>query len=436
MARSCGTTKSLDLCLQQRPYTKTVTNQHSENTQPQLAQTLPVSLLAGLALLSAAGPFGADTYLASFVEIASEFSTTESMVQLTLTTFMIGMASGQLVIGALSDSLGRKKLLLIATLVFLSSSILCAVAPNIGTLIAMRLFQGLAGGSTIVLARSVVPDLLTGKASAKAFSTLMGISSIAPAVAPLVGGVLGPALGWRSVFWFLAAVNVVMVAIVVFMVPETLPPEKRSTGALRNLLPNIGRLLRRPVYVGYMLAFAGGFAVMFSYIAASPFIFQDLLGLTPTQFSLVFASNAAMLTMVSILNGKMINRFNPRNGILIGLTVMLMTSIGLIFNALVGITFFITWLLLFITVPMMALIFANATALGIEEVRDIGIGAGSGLMGFAQFLAAATVSPLVGLGANLPLSMAISMLTCALIALFAVLTLTRESLRGKPHRLT
>ena len=398
-------------------------------------QTLPLSLLAGLALLSAAGPFGADTYLASFVEIADEFSTTESMVQLTLTTFMIGMATGQLIIGALSDSLGRKKLLLFATLVFLGSSVLCAVAPNIVSLIAMRLFQGLAGGSTVVLARSVVPDLLTGKASAKAFSTLMGISSIAPAAAPLVGGFLGPTFGWRSVFWFLTAINVAMVAIVVLMVPETLPSEKRSTGALRNLLPNIGRLLRRPAYVGYLLAFAGGFAVMFSYIAASPFIFQELLGLTPSQFSLVFASNAAMLTMVSILNGKMINRFNPHKAILTGLTVMLVTSIGLIINAIVGITFFTTWLLLFITVPMMPLIFANATALGIEEVRDIGIGSGSGLMGFAQFLAAATVAPLVGLGSNLPLSMAISMLTCAVIALIAVSTLTRDGLRRQPHQL-
>ena len=114
---------------------------------------------------------------------------------------------------------------------------------------------------------------------------------------------------------------------------------------------------------------------------------------------------------------------------------MLVTSIGLIINALVGITFFTTWLLLFITVPMMPLIFANATALGIEEVRDIGIGSGSGLMGFTQFLAAATVSPLVGLGSNLPLSMAISMLTCALIALTAVLTLTRADLHKRSHRL-
>lgn len=413
-----------------------MTNQHSDSEQSpsaqQTGQNLSTPLLIGLALLSAAGPFGADTYLASFDQIANEFNTTESMVQLTLTTFMIGMATGQLIIGALSDSLGRRKLLLTATLVFLASSILCALAPNIGTLITMRLFQGLAGGSTIVLARSVVPDLMTGKESAKAFSILMGISSIAPAIAPLVGGILGPHFGWRSVFWFLAALNVLMVAIVIIMVPETLPPEKRSTGALRNLLPNIGRLLRRPVYLGYLLAFAGGFAVMFSYIAASPFIFQELLGLSPTQFSLVFASNAAMLTIVSILNGKMINRFSPHKGILIGLTVMLMTSIGLIINALVGITFFVTWLLLFITVPMMALIFANATALGIEEVRDIGIGAGSGLMGFAQFLAAATIAPLVGLGSDLPLSMSTSMLTCALIALISVLTLPRKSLSHAP----
>ena len=388
---------------------------------------LSTPLLVSLALLSAVGPFGIDMYIPSFVEMAKEFGTAESVIQLTLTAFLSGMAIGQLFMGAISDSLGRRNPLLIATIAFTLSSAAIALTTSISALIVLRLIQGLVGGAVIVLARSVVPDLVRGPEAASAFSILMAISGIAPAIAPLIGGQLAPIFGWRSVFWALALLGAIMVLVTIFVVPESLPPEQRSDNALRCLLPNVGRLLRRPVYMGYLLAFAGGFSVMFSYISASPFIFQEQLGLSPQMYSVVFASNAAMLTVMSVFNSWLVRRFPPRAIILFALSTMLGTASLLTVNALLGPTLWVTWLLLFLTVPMMALIFGNATALGIEDVRDIGVGAGSGFMGFSQFLAASIAAPLVGLGSNPALAMSLSMITCAVIALTAVLTLTKSN---------
>lgn len=392
---------------------------------PPRSPELTTGLLTVLALLSAVGPFGIDMYIPSFVVMAREFSTSESMVQLTLTTFLIGMALGQLFVGAISDSLGRRTPLLIATVAFLISSAVCALTGSIGGLITMRLVQGLSGGAVVVLARAVVPDLARGPKSASAFSILMAISGIAPAIAPLIGGQLAPLLGWRSVFWALDVLGAIMLALTVFVIPESLPADARSDRALKSIFPNIGRLLRRPAYIGYLLAFAGGFSVMFSYIAASPFIFQEQLGLSSQQYSFVFASNAAMLTVASVISSRLVRSFSPKAIILSALGTMLVTSVGLLIAALLGPSLWPTWLLLFITVPMMALIFGNATALAIESIRDIGVGAGSGFMGFSQFLAAAIAAPLVGIGSNPTLAMAVSMIACAVIALSAVLTLTR-----------
>lgn len=398
----------------------------TNSAQPTGSPKLGTGLLISLATLSAVGPFGIDMYVPSFVEIAEEFGTSQSRIQLTLTAFLAGMALGQLFIGALSDSLGRKRPLVTATVFFLITSVLCAISPSISLLIALRLIQGLAGGAVVVLSRSVVPDLARGKASASAFSILMAISSLAPAIAPLIGGMLAPAFGWRSVFWLLAALAAVMVALTVFVVPESLPEDKRSARALRDIFPKIAKLVRRPAYMGYLLAFAGGFSVMFSYISASPFIFQQQLGLSTQMYSVVFATNAAMLTVMSLLNSRLVKSYSERSIIFFALTTMLVLSILLFIDAILGPNLWVTWALLFVTVPMMSLIFGNATALAMETIRDIGIGAGSGFMGFSQFLAAAIAAPLVGLGANAALSMSISMIVCAIIALTALFTLAKS----------
>ncbi|QPK84381.1 multidrug effflux MFS transporter [Corynebacterium qintianiae] len=387
-------------------------------------------LLVALALLTAAGPFGIDMYLPGLPTLQADLGTTPVMAQLTITGFVLGMAVGNLLFGALSDSTGRKRPILIGSVFFLAASVLCAVAPSIELLIAARFIQGLAGGSTMVVARAVIPDVARGREAAKLFSALMAITGFAPAIAPVVGGVLLPAGGWRGVFWALVALNIAQIAVATFFLPETLPPERRSGNALRGLFPRIARCLARPAFIGYMLASGLGFGALFSYIAASPLVLQSQLGVSPTTYSLIFGSMALLIPLSNAANMRLVSSVHPRRALIGALIMDALAGATLVLQALTG-------PILVLAVPTLALlslmaggIMANATALGVEVVRDIGAGAGSGAMGFFQFLVAGSVPPLVALGTNPMLAMATSIVVCAGVALTGLLTLTRQPAEG------
>src|SRR5699024_7213212 len=194
---------------------------------PPSSRPIPTAMLLTLALLSATAPLSIDMYLPALPRIGTALATDDSMVQLTLTTFMIGLAVGQLVIGPISDAWGRRRLLLGGTAVLLAAGVLAALSPTIEVLITARFVQGFSGGIGVVLARAVISDRTSGIAAAKLFSLMMVIGGLAPVVAPLIGGaVLGP-LGWRSIFWILAGLAAVTLAAVWATVPETLPAEHR-----------------------------------------------------------------------------------------------------------------------------------------------------------------------------------------------------------------
>lgn len=381
------------------------------------------ALLASLALMSAAAPLGTDMYLPGLVDIARELNTTASSVQLTLTTFMAGMAVGQLLAGPVSDALGRKVNLIASSIAFLLTSIGCAVAPNIGVLIAMRLLQGLAGGAGVVVARSVIPDLMRGRAAAKAFSLMMSINGLAPIVGPIIGGFLIPIAGWRGVFWVLAGLNVAMILVSLFVVPESLPPARRTQGALKGLLPGIARVLRVPRFILLQFAFAVGFCVMFSYISASPFVLQEQLGLSAQAYSLAFGLNAALMVTVSTLNVKFVDKLPPHRLLVIGLATATAAGVGIVLDGAFGPTLWATLPLLMIGIGSMGLVMGNATTTAIDQVGRHGAGAGaaSGLLGFTQFVLAAVISPLMGLGPNAALTMGIGMTACGIIALTCAL---------------
>ncbi|MEJ4112838.1 multidrug effflux MFS transporter [Corynebacterium kroppenstedtii] len=393
-------------------------------SSPAGATRLTVAMLSSLAFLSSAGPLGTDMYLPTFISIARDLSTSASLVQLTLSAFMVGLAVGQLVAGPVSDGVGRRRPLVVGSVLFVVFSVGCALAPSIGVLIVCRLLQGVAGGSTVVVARSVIPDVARGSAAAAAFSTLMAIQGLAPAIAPLLGGVLSPVVGWRGIFWVIALFNVVMVVLSVCVVPESLPAMRRTPGAVRHLVPTIGRCFRRREFIGYCVAFAVGFGVFFSYLAASPFVLQDQLGLPPQVYSLTFACNSLAIAGMAALNGRLVSRYAVRSVLVCGLVLFVVTSALLVVVAVVGPWLWPTLVCLFVMTAATGLLLGNATALGVEAVRDIGAGAGSGAMGALQFLAAGIVSPLVGLGSNPMLSMSVCMVVCSLIAMLGCLVLT------------
>lgn len=198
-------------------------------------------LLVTLALLSAAAPFATDIYLPAFTDLADDLDTGAASVQLTLTTFLVGLAVGQLFIGPLSDRYGRRKPLVLATAVTVVVTVACALAPNIWLLIAMRFVQGLSAASGLVIGRAVGADRTEGAATARLFTLFSAIGGIAPVIAPLIGGAL-VSFGWRAEFWALSVIFALMFLGALLVVPESLPPQSRQTAGFGATLRTIGRL--------------------------------------------------------------------------------------------------------------------------------------------------------------------------------------------------
>lgn len=387
-------------------------------------------MLCALALLSAIAPLATDMYLPGLPTMAEDLGTSATMVQLTLTTFMAGMGIGQLALGPLSDGWGRRRPLIAGTVVLATGSALCAVAPNIEVLIAARLLQGLGGGAGVVLARAVIADRARGDVAARLFGIMMIIGGVAPITAPLLGGALLGPIGWRGIFWVLAAVAVVMLCAVVTQVPETLPEDKRHGGGLRALAHNMRYAVGNPRFIGYLLTFAFGFGTLFSYISASPFVIQNIFGLSPGQFSIVFAVNAAGLVSANVVNTRLIGAYRPRTLLHFGVGVLVVSGVLLLLRVLFGGSELWTFLpLQFVAVASIGFIMGNATALAQGEVARAA-GTGSALLGASQFGVAAVVSPLVGVGGeDTAVPMAISIVACGAVAATALLTLTRGGRR-------
>lgn len=386
----------------------------------------PGSLLAILALLSAIAPFAIDMYLPAFPQMMTDLDTSATSVQLTLTTFMLGLAVGQLVIGPLSDQFGRRRPLLLGTVVCLVAGALCALAPTIEWLIALRFVQGFSGAAGVVLARAIITDIARGMQAAQMFSLMMTVGGIAPVLAPLVGSGVIHGFGWRGVFWVLAGLNLLMIIGAILLVKESLPPERRSAGGFRVLVSNAGQVLRNRHYLGFTLTFAFSMTAMFAYIAASPFVLQNIIGLGTTSYSLVFAAIALGLTITSVLSARVVSRVGPIRLTFIGVGTLLAGSAGLLLVITLGGTPAIPILvLLFVTVSALGLILGNATALATAQVTKYA-GTGSAMLGALQFTLAAVASPLVGVaGEQSAVPMAVTMVVASSIAALLLGTMTR-----------
>lgn len=379
-------------------------------------QKLTTPLLFALALLSAAAPFAIDMYLPALPLIVTDLGTTQAMVQLTLSGFMLGLAVGQLIIGPISDSTGRKTLLVGGAVIALIASVTAALSPNVEALILSRLLQGLGSGACIVLARAVIPDLEQGKKAAKAFALMMMIQGIAPVAAPVLGGVLVEPLGWRGLFWVLALISVAQLLVAVFVIRESRLPAERSEASFRGVMANYLFVARNAAFRGYTLSFAAGFASMFCYISASPFVVQDQMGLSIGVFTGFFAVNALGLVAANILNSRLIDRFEPHDILRGAQLFLVLVSVALLVALNLTLNPWIIFPLVFFCVAPVGMILGNSTALGTGEVRARA-GSGSAVMGFLQFGAAAVVSPLMGLGPDAALTMAIGMVACAFLSL-------------------
>jgi Bcr/CflA subfamily drug resistance transporter len=261
-----------------------------------------VLILGGL---TAFGPLSLDMYLPALPALARGFSAAESEVQLTLTACVLGIAIGQVLAGPLSDTLGRRRPLMAGLALYTAASLLCAAAPAVPALTAFRLLQGFGAAAGIVIARAVVRDLHSGTAAARYFSMLMLVAGSAPILAPVIGGQVLRVTSWRGVFVVLGLFGAALLVASALGLRETLPADRRRSGELRDTLRTFGGLLTDRVFLGYALASGFAFAALFSYISGSPFVLQQLFGLSPQQFSAVFAMNAVGIVVSGQVNGRL-----------------------------------------------------------------------------------------------------------------------------------
>jgi MFS transporter, DHA1 family, multidrug resistance protein len=387
------------------------------------------ALIVVLGGLTAFGPLSMDLYLPAFPVLAEELHAGQSQVQLTLTADVVGLVAGQIVLGPLSDAWGRRRLLLGATVVCAVASLFCALAPSAAVLTAWRFVQGFSGGGGIVLARAVAADLTSGVAAARLFSLFMTLSSIAPIVAPVIGGALLVWTGsWPVMFYLLAAVNAALAAAIWVLVPESLPVEQRHTGGLRQTGRAFRDLLRDRVFLGYALTVAFAYASLFGYISGSSFALQEHYGLSATQFSAVFALNAAGMVVLGLLNARLVRRFPVRRLLVVGLVGSSVAAGVLVLAVTAGASLGVLAVLppLFVVVATRGLVSSNATVLGVERGSSAA-GSASAVLGACMFGGGVLVTPLVGLGPEgSPVPMALVVAGGAVAALLATVLLTRS----------
>ncbi|MGW7792183.1 multidrug effflux MFS transporter [Streptomyces tricolor] len=396
--------------------------QQESTTAPPSAATRRTGLLVTFVLggLTATPPLAMDMYLPSLPEVTRSLHASAAAVQLTLTACLLGMALGQLVVGPMSDRWGRRRPLLTGLAVYLVAPALCAVAPNVETLVAFRLVQGLAGAAGIVIARAVVRDLYDGVAMARFFSTLMLISGVAPIVAPLIGGQILRVTDWRGVFVVLTVVGAALAVLVWLRLPETLPPAGRHGGGVGQALRAMRGLLADLPFTGYMLAGGFAFAALFAYISASPFVIQEIYGASPQTFSLLFGLNSVGLVIAGQINGKvLVGRVSLDKVLGTGLAVIVLAATALLLmasGALGEVGLAPIAAALFVLMSAMGITLPNAQTLALLRTRHAA-GSASALLGTSSFLVGATASPLVGVaGEETAVPMAVVQLGGALVA--------------------
>lgn len=394
----------------------------TEAIDPTTRRRLTPVVLANVVLLTMIAPLATDMYVPAFPIVGDDLAASATQVQLTLTTFFVGMALGQLVGGPVSDQLGRRRPLLVSLAVMLVASTVCAVSPGIGVMMVARLVQGFAGGWAMVIARSLVVDLASGPRLVKALNLVQGVAGIAPIVGPLLGAAILQLSHWRVSFWLLAVWGVAMLVAVAVAVPESLPLDRRHGGGLRQLGGAAGQVLRSRGFVGYLVVMAFSMGVTFAYVAASAFVLQSMNGISPVMYSIDFAGNAVGLTIATLIAARLAGRVPTRVVIAIGLAATAAAGLLLLVGAVwFDMPLWIAIVGFFVLMSAQGLVGPNAGAMASAEVPDHP-GTGSAVLGFLQWCTAGVIAPIAGLGGErtaVPMAVIVLVLVAASFAALA-----------------
>jgi DHA1 family bicyclomycin/chloramphenicol resistance-like MFS transporter len=386
-----------------------------------------VGRVLALGGLSAFGPLAHDVYLPALPQLATDLRVPEASAQLTLSTCMVGMALGQLLAGPVADRVGRRWPLLVGVGLFAVTGVLCALAPSLEVLLAVRLFAGLAGGAGIVITRAMVRDLYGGDAAARVFALLMLVSGVAPIAGPVVGGLLLQVTDWRGVFFFLAAIGAVLFVAAVTQ-GETLPVQRRRAGGLRVVAGVLRSVVRDRTFLLPALVQGLAMCAMFTYIAMGSFVLQDPASvdgaLSPQVYAVVFGVNGLGILLAGRVSAWLVGRVGARRLLGAGVVIELVAAVALLVGAL---TTRSVWALLpplLVLVSCVGLVMPNATALALAGQGDRA-GTASAVLGLLQFTFAAIVPPVASLGGVTAAIMAVTIVGTAVAAAVVFLAVLR-----------
>ncbi|MFC7063278.1 Bcr/CflA family efflux MFS transporter [Halobacillus seohaensis] len=393
---------------------------------PKGKERLGLAFLLGM--LGILGPLNIDMYLPSFPGIANDLGASASLVQLSLTTCLIGLAVGQIVVGPISDARGRKRPLMISIFLFAVSSLLCALAPNIITLIAARFLQGFTASAGVVLSRAVVRDVFSGRDLTKFFALLMVINATAPMIAPMAGGaiLLLPFASWNTIFYFLSFLGLLIVFTVAMKLKETLPEDKRIPSTLGHSLRTIGSILKDRSFIGYALTIGFIHGGSFAYVSGTPFVYQGIYNVSPQVFSVLFGINGlAIITgsfIIGRLGGIIHERSLLRTAVIIAVSA---TSVLLIMTIIEGPlpTLVIP---IFIYMTSMGMILTSTFTLAMQN-QGHRAGSASAVLGMLPLLFGSMVSPLVGINETTAIPMGATLFTTSFIGSIAFFKLTKKN---------
>jgi DHA1 family bicyclomycin/chloramphenicol resistance-like MFS transporter len=378
-------------------------------------------MIVVLGVMVALGPLTIDMYLPALPKIADDLSVSSSVVQLTLTGTLAGLALGQLIVGPLSDSLGRRRPLMAGIVLHIAASILCVLAPNLVVLGLARVLQGAGAAAAMVVAIAVVGDLFADNAAATVLSRLMLVLGVAPVVAPSLGAAVLLHGSWHWVFAALVVLAGVLLLVAALALPETLPPSHRRPLRVRGIAATYAELLRDKRFVILVLVAALGMSGLFAYIAGASFVLQGTYGLDQQAFALVFGAGAVALIGATQFNVVLLRRFSPQTITLWALAAALLAAgvfVGLSVAHVGGLAGFVVpvWAIL----GTMGLVIPNAPAVALSRHPDAA-GTAAALLGAAQFGLGAAVAPLVGVLGNDELALSVVMAVSVLVALLALL---------------
>lgn len=375
-----------------------------------------------LGLLAMLMPLSIDMYLPALPVISAQFGVPAGSAQMTLSTYILGFALGQLFYGPMADSFGRKPVILGGTLIFAGAAVACAQAQTIDQLIVMRFFHGLAAAAASVVINALMRDIYPKEEFSRMMSFVMLVTTIAPLVAPMAGGAVLVWFSWHVIFWILALAALLASAMIFFFIDETLPAERRQKFHIRTTMGNFASLFRHKRVLSYMLASGFSFAGMFSFLSAGPFVYIELNHVSPQHFGYYFALNIVFLFIMTIINSRFVRRVGALNMFRAGLWIQFVMAIWLVLSAFTGMGFWALVVGVAAFVGCVSMVSSNAMAVILDEFPHMA-GTASSLAGTFRFGIGAIVGALLSMATfNTAWPMLWAMAFCATSSILSIST--------------